>query len=186
MEKILHIALTGHRPKKLGGYNINTQAYKDLQQDLEDYILYQLDNNDIIIGHSGLALGADTIWSKAILAMREMYPGRVKFHAEIPMMTQSTVWFKESDISFWQTQVNSADFKTVYGDLSDYPESERKNEAVKLLDIRNKGMINNCDILLAIWDGSPSGTGNAVEDARKSNIPVVEVDPAKYFKADII
>ena len=96
----LHIGLTGHRPNKLGGYDLSQKSYRKLQDYLERFIHHNLQSFDIIIGHSGLALGADTIWSKAILAMRDRNPGRVKLHAEIPMLSQASVWFKKSDIDF--------------------------------------------------------------------------------------
>lgn len=178
----IHVGLTGHRPKKLGGYRINTPAYLRLQQDLELYITYQLQRYDIVVGHSGLALGADTIWSKAILAMRERYPDRVQFHAEIPMMEQPSKWFAKSDIDFWHKQIDEADFKSVYGDLSGCKnDKERRRLATMLLNKRNEGMLDHSDILLAVWDGTSGGTGNAVKYARKTGLEVVRIDPTKYF-----
>lgn len=181
MTKVIHISLTGHRPKKLGGYNLAHKGYIQLQRDLENFIAIKLEEFDVVIGHGGLALGADTIWAKAILAMREKYPGRVKFHAEIPMMTQSSVWFNKKDIDFWHVQVNTADYKTVYGDILQYPENQRKRMSGKILNDRNDGMLNACDILLALWDGSSGGTGNAVNYAEKNDIDVSIVHPNVYF-----
>ena len=181
-QKTIHIGLTGHRPNKLGGYRINTPAYLSLQQDLERYIEQQLQTHDIVVGHSGLALGADTIWSKAILAMRERYPNRVQFHAEIPMMAQPSKWFAKSDIEFWHEQVDSADFSSVYGDLSVCNnDNERRRLAVVLLNKRNEGMLDHSDILLAVWDGTSGGTGNAVKYARKTGLEIVRIRPDKYF-----
>jgi len=180
-QSVLHIGLTGHRPPKLGGYNIQTPAYAHLQRDLEQYIEYQLQHHDVIVGHSGLALGADTVWSKAILAMRERYPKRVFFHAEIPMEEQASAWFKKDDIDFWNLQVNRADFKTVYGRLSDYPENQRRKMAYVFLNKRNEGMLQHSDVLLAVWDGSTGGTGHAVKYAKKCGLETVFIDPEKYF-----
>lgn len=175
---IIHISLTGHRPTKLGGYDISQSPYKKLQDDLEQYIQYQLQSHDIVVGHSGLALGADTIWSKAILSMKEQYPGRVEFHAEIPFMTQHSKWFKKSDIDFWHEQVNAADGQSVY---ADFDSSVSNQEAGKALNDRNIGMIDHADILLALWDGSHGGTGNAVKYARSNQLPIQFIDPKNYF-----
>lgn len=179
MTKTLHISLTGHRPNKLGGYNIQINEYKKLQADLEQYILYQLQSYDVVVGHSGLALGADTIWSKAILSMRNKYPNRVKFHAEIPFMNQHGRWFKQSDIDFWFEQVDNADFKSVYADLDS---SATTQQVAKALNDRNIGMLDHADILLAVWDGTSGGTGNAVKYAESKNQPVQFIDPSNYFK----
>ena len=97
---VIHIGFTGHRPNKLGGYDLTQPGYRNLQADLESYIRRNLDVYDTVVGHSGLALGGDTIWSKAILSMKDQYPGRVLFHAEIPMLEQHESWFKQSDIDF--------------------------------------------------------------------------------------
>lgn len=178
LTKTLHIGLTGHRPKKLGGYNINTEPYQKLQADLEQYILFQLQSVDVVVGHSGLALGADTVWSKAILNMRDKFPDRVKFHAEIPFMTQHNKWFKKSDINFWHKQVDTADNKTIY---ADFKTDVTNAQAGKALDDRNNGMIDHSDVMLALWDGSKSGTGNAVNYSRSVNKAIQFIDPKKYF-----
>ncbi len=177
------IALTGHRPNKLGGYNINTKPYHNLQKDLEQFIEFKLRTHDIVWGHSGLALGADTIWSKAILAMRKKYPKRVFFHAEIPMWSQSQPWFKTSDTEFWKYQVEKADRYTVYDKtFHEQPDEVRNKLAGQVLDQRNVGMINHCDILLAIYHTNElGGTANAVKYAKSIDKELITIDPNKYF-----
>lgn len=179
----IHIALTGHRPNKLGGYSIDTPAYRRLQLDMEYYIEYQLITHDVVYCHSGLALGADTIWSKAILAMKKRYPENVFFHAEIPMMSQKDAWFKKSDIDFWLEQVKRADKSTIYDkDFPTYDEAMRKRLAGKVLNQRNIGMIDHADVLLAVYDGKSSGgTKNAVTYAEKQGKTIQFIDPKKYF-----
>lgn len=178
---VIHIGFTGHRPNKLGGYDLSANGYAELQADLELYIQRNLEVFDTVVGHSGLALGGDTIWSKAILAMKKKFPGRVLFHAEIPMMEQAEAWFKQSDIEFWEEQVNSADFSSVYGSLEGLDENERKKMAGVYLNTRNVGMIEHSNVMLALHDGSSGGTGNAVRDAKKRNVPVYAVHPKTYF-----
>lgn len=180
-KSILHIGFTGHRPPKLGGYNISTEPYRILQRDLEDYIAKQLEHYHTVVGHSGLALGGDTIWSKAILAMKERFPDRVKFHAEIPMLEQAEAWFRKTDIDFWHEQVRKADYQTVYGSLKGLTNPERKKMASVYLNKRNEGMLDHSDVLLALWDGSSGGTGNAVAYGRRTNMEIVIVHPRVYF-----
>lgn len=180
-EKTIHLGFTGHRPNKLGGYDLSALGYVHLQQDLETYIERNLEVFDVVICHSGLALGGDTVWSKAILAMKEKHPGRVLFHAEIPFMEQPEAWFKQSDIDFWHEQVERADFKSVSGSLKGLDNPKRKQMAVKYLNDRNDGMVDQIDVLLALWDGSKSGTGNAVKYAKKINLVTHTVHPSVYF-----
>lgn len=177
----IHIGFTGHRPNKLGGYDLSAKGYQLLQEDLETYIKRNLDVFDVVVGHSGLALGGDTIWSKAILSMKEKHPGRVLLHAEIPMMEQADAWFKQSDIDFWHEQVEQADFKSVYGSLAGQSDSERKKLAAKFLNIRNEGMLDHSTVLLALHDGTSGGTGNAVAYAKKTGLVTHTVHPNVYF-----
>lgn len=178
---VVHVGFTGHRPNKLGGYDLSDPRYAVLQSDLEHYIERNLSVFNTVVGHSGLALGGDTIWSKAILSMKKKFPGRVLFHAEIPMMEQPEAWFKQSDIDFWHEQVNRADSKTVYGSLQGLSDAERKRMASVYLNKRNVGMINHSDVMLALYDGTKGGTGNAVRDANQLNVPVHIVHPDTYF-----
>ncbi|WP_078598587.1 DUF4326 domain-containing protein [Evansella clarkii] len=178
---VIHIGFTGHRPNKLGGYDLTAPGYLNLQEDLETYIKRNLEVFDMVVGHSGLALGGDTIWSKAILAMKEKYPGRVQFHAEIPMMEQASAWFKKSDIDFWHEQVERADFTSVYGSLDGVEEHKRRGLAAKFLNLRNEGMLDHSNVLLALHDGSSGGTGNAVAYAKETNLVTHVVHPSVYF-----
>lgn len=183
-KSVLHIALTGHRPNKLGGYDLSTPAYRRLQSDLETYIENALKRADVVVGHSGLALGADTVWAEAILAMRDKHPGRVFFHAEIPMMEQSEAWFKDSDVSRWRRFVDAADEQTVYGALAglDKTSDARKRKASQLLNLRNDGMIDHADELLGLYDGhSRGGTANALAYAKKVGKFTFIVAPSVYF-----
>lgn len=181
MKNTIHIGFTGHRPQKLGGYDLSQPGYLRMQKDLETYIEKNLEVFDTVVGHSGLALGGDTIWSKAILSMKDKHPGRVLFHAEIPMMEQASAWFKKSDIEFWEEQVERADFKSVYGSLDGSSENERRGLAAKYLNVRNEGMLGHSDVLLALHDGTSGGTGNAVAYAKKTGLVTHTVHPNVYF-----
>lgn len=181
-KKIIHISFTGHRPNKLGGYNLDAHpGYRQMQWDLETYIERNLKVYDVVWGHSGLALGGDTIWSKAILAMKDRYPDRVFFHAEIPMLEQPDCWFRKSDIDFWHEQVERADAKTIYGSLEGLAKPERDREAVRLMDVRNHGMLDHADVLLALYNGTKGGTDNAVQYAKKIGLTTYIVHPSVYF-----
>lgn len=181
ISKTLHLALTGHRPKKLAGYNLTVPFYKHLQEDLEIFIGIQLESFDKVICHSGLALGADTVWSKAIIAMKEKHPNNVQFYAEVPMLSQPSVWFNKEDVSFWHRQMELADKQNIYGSLDGLTEKERRYMAIKLLDERNKGMIDQSDMLLAVWDGSKGGTYNAVKYAKEKGLEIFTIKPETYY-----
>ena len=46
---------------------------------------------------------------------------------------------------------------------------------------RNEYMVDKCDILLAVWDGSAGGTNNCVKYARKLDKEIIIIDPRKIL-----
>ena len=82
--KKLSIALTGHRPPKLAGYDYNNIFYKRLYKKLDNIVKQALTRYDFLELHSGMALGADTIWAKVIVDNKKQFPDRVKFIADVP------------------------------------------------------------------------------------------------------
>ena len=169
-----HIALTGHRPNKLAGYELNVPFYHRLHDYLLSIIETSLQSYDNVIIHSGMALGADTVWALAAENAMRLYPNRVQLHAEIPVMTQSNIWVNQTDKDRWQHLVALAQSKTVYA--TKYTPS--------VMQKRNIGMINHADLLLAVWDGTPGGTGNAVKYAQKNKTQIRYIDP-NMFKNQI-
>lgn len=165
-----HIALTGHRPNKLGGYNLNTPYYFNMHNELLEVIVNLIPLYDVVWVHSGMALGADTVWACAARTAMKQFPGRVKLHAEIPVMTQPDAWFKQEDKDRWRDLVDLADEKTVYA----------QTYSPKAMQDRNIGMINHADNLLAIWDGTSGGTGNAVAYAKSVNKWITYYVPAEF------
>lgn len=171
-EKEFHIALTGHRPDKLDGYNLSTKYYKKLHDSLASFIIRQVDErpDTLIWGHSGLALGADTVWAAAILTAKKHRPGRVKFFAEIPTLGQSNKWPSQTDKACWKAFVSQADDKKVYSDT--YHGG--------VMQMRNKGMVDHCDVLLSLWDKTPGGTANATKYAESAGKKIVYINPNSF------
>jgi uncharacterized phage-like protein YoqJ len=166
-----HVALSGHRPGKLDGYDLSTPFYTTLREWLEHIIETGLVLHEHLTLHSGLALGADTVWSQAILAMRARFPNRISFVAEVPLMTQAARWPMAADRVFWQAQIDSADLVNVYADVY----------SPRAMQLRNEGMVRAAHMVLAVWDGDAanthSGTGHAVAFAKRKNLPVFVMDP---------
>lgn len=187
MDKVIHIALTGHRPNKLGGYDISTDSYKKLQKDLENKIASCVREGYIVWCHGGCALGADTIWAQAALAMKQQFPGKVKYYAHIPFMSQPDAWRSQEDILRWNKHVSAADARHVYhknpGDIELYDEKKAKRLAGKFLNDRNIGMVDSCNVLIAVLnpDDKKSGTRNAVNYAKKQDKMIRYIDSKKYF-----
>lgn len=65
-----------------------------------------------------------------------------------------------------------------YGDLLTIVEvAEAIGYSPECMDKRNRYMVDHADVLIAVWDGSPSGTGKTVNYALRQGKPVVVINP---------
>lgn len=167
-----HVALTGHRPNKLAGYDLGHQFYVRLQARLEALLVEGLGKHEHLSLHSGMALGADTVWSMAALNVREQHRDRISFVAEVPVMTQSQRWPSRVDRDRWASHLAVADEVHVYAQAY----------SPQCLWARNRAMIDAAQLLLAVWDGQPGGgTAGAVDYAQKHGVRVYRIDPAQLW-----
>lgn len=165
------IALTGHRPSRLAGYDISAAYYQRLQAYLELVISQGLDQHGQLVLHCGMALGADTIWSQAILAQRELHPERITFVAHVPCLTQASRWPVPADRARWQHHLALADQRVIYA----------QEYSAAAMHQRNHAMIDASQLVLAVHDGGQrGGTAQAVSYARSKGVRVYTIDPQRF------
>lgn len=163
-EKPFRMALTGHRPKDFNipdgeKYNLNHPVYDKLRTELYDHASQKLEENGKITIISGMALGADTVWAEVAARLKNEHPDSVRFEAHSPIATHADKWPRASQQHFNEL-LASADTQVLYA--SDYSPSA--------MQVRNCGMIYNCDELVAAYNGyskQRSGTANALSYAKK-------------------
>lgn len=168
---VVSISLTGHRPDKLAGYDLSSPYYTRLRNRLIAIIDKAVDKYPHVECHSGMALGADTIWAQAIIACQEKYgKDRVSFIAEIPDYNQPSRWLQES-VDEWNRLMAHADH------VNTYQKNDGRSYAY-VLNQRNIGMIKACDILIAVYNGDKTGgTANGVKDGLKMNKWITTIHP---------
>jgi uncharacterized phage-like protein YoqJ len=147
------VAGTGHRPPKLGGYG--NDVYQRLVVLAEKALREKLPSKVI----SGMALGWDQALAEA--AARLSLP----LIAAIPFVGQERLWPDESKKRY-ETLLQQATEKVVVCEGGYSPSK---------MQIRNRYMVEKCDVLLALWDGSPGGTWNCVRYAEAISKPVVNL-----------
>lgn len=159
------IAITGHRPNKLWGYNLDNLKYQQLHDHL--YQLLQEYNPTHCI--SGMALGTDTIFAIAVLRYKQHNPDKnIKLECAIPCRDYSSKW-SEKDKKLYQTIIKQVDIVTLVSDEEYKP---------YLMQKRNEYMVNKCDLLLAVWDGNEQGgTYNCVQYAKKQGKDIKIINP---------
>jgi uncharacterized phage-like protein YoqJ len=142
---------TGHRPNKLGGYS------KEVNRKLLDVARRNLEGCTTVI--SGMALG----WDMALAHAARMEG--IPFIAAVPFKGQERIWPKESQESYYD--MLRAAKEVVYVCEEGY--------APWKMQVRNQWMVDHCDVVLALWNGSSGGTGNCVEYADKVGKPIKNV-----------
>lgn len=156
------IAVTGHRPNKLYGYNLNNEKNLELKEKLKKILI----DNKCTEAITGMALGVDTIFALAVLELKdEGY--NIKLHCAIPCRNHSSKWIKES-VDLYNDILSKADVVKLVTDETYKP---------YLMQIRNEYMVDLADKIIAVWDGSSGGTANCVKYAQKKNKEIIRIIP---------
>lgn len=145
------IAGTGHRPDKLGGYNAPT--IMRVTKLASTYLQHV--KPELVI--SGMAQGWDMCLAQACVH------NGIPFDAYIPFVGQEQVWPQAARLYYHELLklarrveiCSPGGFSTI------------------AMTRRNRRMVDDCDKLVALWDGTAGGTGNCIayaNFARKSYI----------------
>lgn len=129
------IAGTGHRPKKLGGYEdeIFNRLVKFCEAELR-----RLSPKKVI---SGMAIGFDQALAQAAVNLD------IPYIAAVPFRGQESKWPGKAVI-FYHKLLKQAE-RVVYVSPGGF--------AAYKMHLRNGWMVDNCNLLLTLWDGIPSG-----------------------------
>lgn len=176
----MNICFTGNRPNKLGGYDWNNpknmRIMLKLLREIESIIEKNKNENFHFI--CGGALGIDQMAFHICNNLKEKYPGKITLELAIPFKSQPNAWFNEVDINRYILHKKQVDIITYVDELEKY-----KFDRVPIgayhpakLQIRNNYMVDNADLVIAVWDTSPGGTKNCVNYAKKNNKTIISID----------
>lgn len=149
---VAKVAITGHRPEKL--HNIEW-VIEQLR------VAYETINPTQIM--VGMASGADLIAGTLAISMG------------IPVIAVKPWAGHVSRIDDWEAyqKVESNAVETVNVNPSmGYPGPAAYYR-------RNEHMVDHSDIIVAVWDGTKSGTGACVKYAQQQNKPIYRIDPKR-------
>ena len=91
----MKICITGHRPDKLYGYNLNDSRYKELFKRFKELLI----ENNCTEAITGMALGADMLFALAVISLKqEGY--NIKLHCAIPCRNNSKLWNNDSKVLY--------------------------------------------------------------------------------------
>lgn len=129
------LAVTGHRPEKLGGHGNHARVRRFAEAQLSSI------RPALLI--TGMALGWDTACAEAAVELG------IPFLAAVPFPQQPSRW-PLPDIRRWRGLLEKAQEVV-------YVSKEYSGEAFQR---RNIWMVDNSTHLLALWNGSSGGTRN--------------------------
>lgn len=152
------VAITGHRPGSLDNdYSCQSDTWQWIRSNLAETFT-RVKPKEIV---TGMALGVDTVAAEVAMALQ------IPFVAAVPFPGQEAKWSDAQQEHYRMLLSYASEVVTVdKGPYSPY-----------LLQKRNEFMVNQADLLVAVWTGFKGGTRNCVEYALKKNVPVWRLDP---------
>lgn len=151
------ISFTGHRPDRLGGYVTPNPLYTKIVSNMR-YVIEGLGAKLIYVGG---AQGVDTWAAELAIEMK------IPFILAIPCENQEALWPKAAKEKYHSILEKAKEVILVCSG----PYSAEK------MFIRNRFLVDKADTLVAIFDGSKSGTMNCVNYAKKMKKTIITINP---------
>lgn len=182
------VAFTGHRPDKLGNaYDLNhINSIKIRERLIQLFFQHRL-----IHFISGGAQGFDqnAFWAiQEYKKIREENEAKFDYVCQIlnvlaiPFKEQDCKW-KENDRIMYNKMIQKADHVIYVDRYKGYQSpGEIDRYHVSKMHRRNEFMVDHCDLLIALWDGSSGGTSACIEYARKKEKEILIIDPKTILK----
>ena len=138
------------------GYS-ECETHSLLREKIQHYLI-ELSPIKVI---SGMAQGVDQIAAEVAM---DLFFDVV---AAVPFEGQETLWPEPAQIKYWELLLKCVDVREI---------CEPGYAAWKMMK-RNQWMVDNCDVLIAVWDGSSGGTKNCVDYATSKEKTIIRIDP---------
>lgn len=180
LKSLYRVAFTGHRPPKIGGYK-NTDplrvAVRNAIKDALSSLVGSTPEREVVV-ISGGALGVDT---DAASVADEL---NLRFIIVAPCLNQDARWPNQSKWAY--ADMCRASSHSLADELADHEIVNRLFPGVLLteqhysstcMQRRNEWMVDHCDRLIAVWDGTSGGTANCIAYARGVGRDILRIHP---------
>lgn len=147
------------------GFNEEDERCINLKKTLREQIINLIENEGVTHFISGMAIGVDMYAAEIVLGLKASYPG-ITLESAIPCESQAAKW--------------SEALRDRYFDIASKCDKEtliQTHYSPDCMDKRNRYMVDHADVLIAVWDGSPSGTGKTVRYAHQQGKSVITINP---------
>ena len=163
------IGVTGHR--KLGPDAVFVEALRSVIENIIKRASSATGIPPALVVLSSLAEGADRLVAREVL--------------KVPGSCLVVVLPMESDdyIKDFKTGQSKAAYQELFARAVHVEQLPAKDTRVEAYEQAGQYIVDNCDVLIALWDGRPAtgrgGTGEIVQYARENKRPVVWIYPDK-------
>ena len=178
---MIRIAFTGHRKDKLDLYNHPENEVKirlELTKVITE-IIKTTKPNEVIYFYSGGALGFDQIAFDVVERLKKMFKTRtIVNEVDVPFENQYTVWSEEEQREYIN-MLRKANKVVRVDRLENYKIKGLEQDIYHpaKMQKRNEFMVDNCDILIALWNGTSGGTKNCINYAKKKeNVQIIYLE----------
>lgn len=154
------VMVTGHRPQKLP-----LKIHSAIKLALLERVQALSDQHDNLALVTGMALGVDTWFAEIGIKLD------IPVIAVIPFPDQARSWLKSDRSRYLNILCDTEAIQCIY----------KEYQPTAYLD-RNTVMVEQSDECIAVWDGSRSGTSNAVMTANKLGVPVDRINPLDFTR----
>lgn len=150
------LAFSGHRPEKLPwGTREDDPRCDALKQEIAKAVEAAAgEGADRFL--CGMARGCDLWFAEAVLELAQRRPG-VYLEAYLPCPSQADIWPEEDRVRY----------RSILRRCSSIHMVEPVYSRGCMLR-RNRVMVDRCDVLLTVWDGTRGGTAAAVRYAQET------------------
>lgn len=161
----LTCCFTGHRPQKLPwGFDEDDERCEKMKAQTERLIEMAI-NSGYENFLTGMALGFDIIVAEILLKLKKAYP-HIKIVGALPCKNQDCVWRKEQRKRYKKILRKLDNIRCIYENYEEGCNHER-----------NKYMIDNSSLCIALYDGKGGGTKQTIDYAKCQGLKVVIVKP---------
>lgn len=164
--KVKKCAFTGHRPQSLPfGFNETDERCIALKQTLRAEIIKLIEDEGVTHFISGMAIGVDMYAAEIVLGLKSSFNGII-LESAIPCETQAAKWTEEQRNRYFEI-AEKCDKETLI----------QHQYTADCMHKRNRYMVDQADVIIAVWDGRPSGTGKTVQYAQRQGKPIRVINP---------
>lgn len=157
---------TGHRPQSLPfRFNEQDERCTRLKQLLQEEIERQIVEEGVTHFISGMAIGVDMYAAEIVLELKVRYP-QITLESAIPCETQAVKWSSALRERYYMI-ASKCDKETLI----------QQRYTADCMHKRNRYMVDSSDTVIAVWNGTPSGTGKTVKYAEEQKKTIVVINP---------